>query len=434
MVTFLDLDLALGALAGPGEEASVLFAGPWKGRLHLADHLAIWPGTPRLREGELRDAAARVNLTGRGGASFPLARKLEVVEGAGGIPTVIVNLSESEPASSKDRSLALLRPHLLLDGAALLAQIVGAPEVAIVMHEESGAVGWSLDEAARERTERGIADPRWLRQSGPEGYVRGEAGAVADRVAGGAGLPIHRTAPLARRGPSGRPTLVSNAETVAHVAVLAHLGVEGFMRLGTSHCSGTRVLTVTGDVKHPGTVVEVTGSVPFSWLLQRAGHEVPPPYVLLGGYAGRWVPGDDLWDVEISDAALSPLGASIGCGVVAVIGQDRCPLREASRLASYLAAQSAGQCGPCVHGLPELSSEFDRLVRTGRPGSVRRVERIASELLGRGACSHPDATVSMVASAIHVMGGELDRHRRGSCSQVGVTKEILPLQATLVGG
>ena len=432
MVTFVALEQELGTLAAPGHDGSVLFAGATKGRLGLDEHRSLRIDAHLLRGAALREAIATTNLTGRGGASFPLDRKLEAMEAAGGSSTVIVNLSESEPASAKDRTLAMLRPHALLDGAALLAEIAGASEVIIAMHEESGAVGWSLDEAFRERRARGLDDPRWVRRSGPEGYVRGEAGAVADRVAGGAGLPIHRTGPLARRGPSGGPTLVSNAETVAQVAVLSELGIDRFLRVGTSHCAGTRVLTLAGDVTHPGSVLEVAGSVPFSRLFQRAGYGEPPPFVLLGGYAGSWVPGDALWDAEISDAGLAAFGASVGCGVVGIVGTGRCPLKEVSRLTTYLAAQSAGQCGPCVHGLPELASELERLIRTGRSGGVRRIDRISGELRGRGACSHPDAAVSMVASALEVMGAELERHRRASCSHVGVTREVFPLESPVM--
>ena len=423
---------AFGSIAELGGPTAVLLAGSGATRLDLTSQRAV-AGDPVLHGSALHEAIAGVDLKGRGGAAFSLRRKLDAVIDSGGRPTVIVNVSESEPASAKDRTLVLMRPHLVLDGAALVASILGASMVTLAFHANERGVRRSLEQAIHERSRGGLVDPAWALNPGPSGYVRGEAGAVADRVAGGSGLPLHRTVPLARRGPSGLPTLVSNAETMAQVAALSIHGIVTFEAVGTSACSGTRLMTVTGDGEAPGRVFEVVGSVTFGDLLRQAGHHETPPYVLLGGFAGTWVSGDALVDCEVSDHSLGTIGAGLGCGLVGVVGEGQCPVDELARLTRYLASESAGQCGPCVRGLPSVAALVEKLSRSGRAGSARRIGQLADEIVGRGACSHPDATMAMVASALTVMAPEIDHHRHGSCAQVGAARPVFPIPSGPAG-
>ena len=142
----------------------------------------------------------------------------------GGEPLVVVNASESEPASRKDQTLITYRPHLVLDGAAAVAAAVGATEVAVHLHRDSVAAGAALARAIAERRSAGWPDPRWRLSVGPDRYVSGEASAVASLLGGGEARPAFSAVPMARRGPSGCPTVVNNAETMAHVGLLAHRG------------------------------------------------------------------------------------------------------------------------------------------------------------------------------------------------------------------
>ena len=63
-------------------------------------------------------------------------------------PFVVANGTEGEPASMKDRVLLTRAPHLVLDGAALAASLVGATEVIMVVHREARE---SVDAALAER-------------------------------------------------------------------------------------------------------------------------------------------------------------------------------------------------------------------------------------------------------------------------------------------
>jgi NADH:ubiquinone oxidoreductase subunit F (NADH-binding) len=400
-------------VAWPDAGGAELFRGGPR-RHDLAAHRSVFGCGLERSPDELVGLIEQSGLLGRGGARFPLAVKLAAARRDGVESVVIVNLSESEPASRKDTSLGCWRPHLLLDGARAVAASVGASEVTIRFHAGARALESSLAAAIDER--RG-GSTGFLLSSGPRRYVAGEGSAVASAIAGGRGLPLHKTVPLAIKGPSGRPTVVLNAETAAHVGLLGSDTIERWRSSGPEGTSGTRLLTLAGAVRAPGAVVELTGPGTFAELLAAQGVHATPGAVLVGGYAGTWFEGHTLMDLEVSDVELEPFGASLGCGVIAVIPQGRCALAEVARVARYLADESAGQCGPCVQGLPEVADIVDSLVRGKvRSRQLRRLASIADEIEGRGACAHPDATLRMVRSALAMLPTEVDRHLGGrSC-------------------
>jgi NADH:ubiquinone oxidoreductase subunit F (NADH-binding) len=140
--------------------------------------------------------------------------------------------------------------------------------------------------------------------------------------------------------------------------------------------------------------------------------------VLIGGYAGTWIEAGRAAHLHLDRGSLAPAGAALGAGVLAALPADRCGLAETARVVGYLAGESAGQCGPCLNGLPRIAAALDLLARPGTPpsGLLRDVKRWSGLLPGRGACSHPDATVRLVASALLVFSDELARHRAGRCS------------------
>ena len=142
---------------------------------------------------------------------------------------------------------------------------------------------------------------------------------------------------------------------------------------------------------------------------------------LLGGYHGSWIPADTL-DAPLSRVGLAALGASPGAGIVHALGPETCGLERTAEIAAYLAEQSAGQCGPCVNGLPRLSGLLDNLAY-GRVDDalVDAIHRTLRLVDGRGSCRHPDGTARMVRTALAVFGGDIAQHRRGRCEALLVT-------------
>lgn len=354
--------------------------------------------------GVLRPDAARtlsadleaVGLLGRGGAAFPVATKLAGVA-PGPQAHVVVNGSEGEPASWKDRVLMLHAPHLVLDGALVVAAALRTCRVTFVVHD--GPAARTLRSAV---AERGDATHVEVVES-DGGFVGGEARALVNRLSGVAPVPSGRRTLPTVDGVDGRPTFLSNAETFAQVGLLARRGVEAFGAAGVGAEPGTTLATVLGDVPHPG-VVEVPHGMPVATLVGGADR-----VVLLGGYHGTWGRAGDL---VVDRRALRAAGRTWGAGVVAVLPTSTCPLGEVARVARWLADQSVGQCGPCVFGLDSLARDVESLAAEG-PVDLDRLSRRLGLVAGRGACAHPDGAVGFLASALTAFADDVAVHAAG---------------------
>jgi NADH:ubiquinone oxidoreductase subunit F (NADH-binding) len=359
-------------------------------------------------------------LTGRGGAGFPSARKLAAVASAGSGATVVVNAMEGEPASEKDRVLLSVAPHLVLDGAEVMARLLGSPRIVVCVADDRDDTARRVAAAVAERRVALPAAPDVEVARPPARYAAGEESALVSWLDGGAGAPRFRpdkSVPLAL---GRRPVLVHNAETLAHVALVARYGAGWFRSRGSDGAPGTTLVTVSGAVGHPG-VHEIPMGMPVAAVVALAGPTRPVQAVLVGGYGGAWLGAGDL-DTPFAPTALARVGAGIGAGVLVVLGEGECGLGAAAAIARYMAGESAGQCGPCVFGLPALADDLEALA-VGR-GSIAATERLRSrfELVeGRGACRHPDGVVRMAGSALAVFATDVAAHAAGRpCPQAPV--------------
>ena len=409
-------DVRIGSL---GDYGTWLLAGPAQKSTGetLLEHLKRLGPNRCSSPSVLRSVVRDSGLRGRGGGGFPLARKLETALLAPGEPILLVNASESEPASRKDATLCQHRPHLVLDGAAIAAALIGATEAVIYMHHGSHDVYGALQLALAERRAAQLADPVWRTLMGPDRYVAGEASAIANRLEGGEALPSFSPHPMAFRGPSGRPTVVNNCETLAQLSLLVRMGAVAWRNGGTLSSPGPQLLTLVGAVADSGIVVEVVGSATIGQVLEHVGVSAPPAALLVGGYAGTWLTGDVAWCTPLNRVALNCVGADPGCGLLGVLPREACGLSETARLVSYLAGESAGQCGPCAHGLPALAERMEAIARGSlRHRSQAQLRSLGDAVFGSGACAHPDGVVRLIRSALDVFDEELHHHRHRRCS------------------
>ena len=190
---------------------------------------------------------------------------------------------------------------------------------------------------------------------------------------------------------------------------------------GTAEEPGTFLATVSGAVAAPG-VVEAGYGIRLGDLLDAAGGATERlGAVLVGGYHGGWVPADPA--LPVSRAGLSPYGATPGAGVVIALPVGVCGLAETARIASYLAGQATGQCGPCINGLPRLAGTIAALARRQtRPGLPGEVARLAALVTGRGACRHPDGSARLIGSALRAFDADVAAHLAGRCLAEGVRR------------
>jgi NADH:ubiquinone oxidoreductase subunit F (NADH-binding) len=407
------------------------------GALGLREHLDTHGELPherrrRRREAPLIELLEHAGLRGRGGAGFPTAKKLRAVARARRRAIVVINAAEGEPASLKDRTLCELTPHLMLDGGQLAAQAVGADELIVCVCESSPD---SLERVAEAIAERRAlpGEPVQMRLSAvPSGYVAGQESALVSHLNGGPAIPRFTPPMLFEQGVRRRPTLISNAETLAHVALIARHGSAWFRELGVGTQPGSALLTLSGPVADAGVYEIEHGASLASVVAAAGGASGRVRAALVGGYAGTWIDGGLLNGVALSDEHLAPHGASLGAGVVALLGEEACPVAETVRVASWLAGQGAGQCGPCLNGLNALAATLEQLLQGAAQGnSAKRIERLASLTRGRGACGHPDGAVRFVLSAVRVFSQEFADHaRHGPCDACARPAELaLPVDA-----
>ncbi|PWU43736.1 NADH-quinone oxidoreductase subunit I [Micromonospora globispora] len=378
------------------------------GRLDLMAHEEVHGPIGPMEPANLLRLAEAIDLKGKGGAGFPFARKLRAVlescERQELAAAVVVNATEGEPASWKDKVLLTRAPHLLLDGAALAAYALDAEEIVIgVADDDVGRP--SLTEALQERR---MPVPTTI-VTVPHRFISGEAGALVNGINGLPHIPPGTKKRSSDSGVGGLPTLLSNAETYAQLAVAARLGPYEYAALGTDDEPGTVLLTVTGAAGRPA-VVECAAGTPLRDILDLC--EVPDgPGILMGGYHGKWISPEAADRAEISRKGLAAVGGTLGAGIVVPLGRDTCPLGEAAQVVRYLAGESAGQCGPCKMGLPDLARAVDLAVSGSAP--VEIVRAAAGDVKGRGACSHPDGTARFALSAMEVFADDLRLHTTG---------------------
>jgi NADH:ubiquinone oxidoreductase subunit F (NADH-binding) len=387
-----------------------------QGALKLAEHEEIHGPLPRPSAAQLIELIDRSGLRGRGGADFPTARKLRAVAQSRHAGAVVVNGSETEPASAKDGLLLSRLPHLVLDGAVLAAQAVGAPQVIVKVGDSAVRSIDALERAIGERRSDPI--PTQL-VTGPGGYVAGEESALIHHLNGGRPVPTFVPPRPYQKGYRGRPTLIQNPETLAQIALVARFGDHWYRELGTSADPGSALVTITGAVGAPG-VYELAFGTSMRDLIAAAGGSTEPLQALLvGGYFGTWVDASRALALRLAREDLRSVGCSLGSGVLIALGESSCGLHESARVIAYLASQSAGQCGPCVYGLRAIADSFAALTDGVAHSRERdQLERWAAEVRGRGACHHPDGAVRFVQSALHVFGSQIEAHQHQRCHAV----------------
>lgn len=359
-------DLFAG-VSGPGEA------------LDLAAHRHRWDEQPRLPLAVLAAAARTADLRGAGGAGFPTHRKLESMTGRR-VSAIVINGSEGEATSAKDGQLLLHVPHLVLDGAAAAATATGCRRIVIQVGCDRPEIEASVTRALAERDDQGL---RWSLEPVADRFVSGEASAIIQRLSGGEALPRDLGKPP--RDPRHRVrrahVFLSNVETFARLALASR-----------GHTMTTALVTASGAVARPG-VYEVPQEWTVADLAAAVGVVGDPDLVITGGWHGTWMLTRNLAQVPLHRDRLADVGARWGAGAFVWLPAQVRPQRALAQVTRWLAAESAGQCGPCVAGLPALAAAVEG-------GSVTHQ---LTDVEGRGLCAHPTATAAAVRSALAAM-------------------------------
>lgn len=340
-------------------------------------------------------------LRGRGGAGFPAAVKLRAVRERGGLPVVVANGEEGEPGSVKDRWLLRARPHLVLDGLARAARITGAVRGYVYLS----------DPVAGDRVRRALAEREpYLPVEVVEtahAYVAGEESAVVRRIDGGPALPTAKPPRPFERGVGGAPTLVSNVETLARIALTA--ARPGLRRT----IARSTLVTLSG-----GSAAALLTEVPYGTPLRTLAASQGTPDAagaLMGGLFGGLV-GADALDLPLEPGTLAAAGTALGCGAIRFLAPGACPVSTAADAVGHLAAESARQCGVCVSGTAAVQGAVHALAAgTAGPDTLVHLDRWSRGLPGRGACGLLDAAAATAGSLLRAFPELVRSHLAGPC-------------------
>jgi NADH:ubiquinone oxidoreductase subunit F (NADH-binding) len=364
----------------------------------------------------LLDDVDEAGVRGRGGAAFPTATKIRTVRDGRGVPVVVANGEEGEPASIKDRWLLRTRPHLVLDGLRLASLTVGSDEVHVYVSDPDAAE--SVTRAAAELRGAGIWEAEVHVTVVDPTYVAGEETAAVQALNGGLPLPTDKPPRPFEEGVHGRPTLISNVETLANLPLVLRLGSDGYRELGTVASPGTFLLTLSGSAATG--LYEVPFGVTLTEVLTWLGEDPAAVQgVLMGGYFSG-VLGRHALDVSLEYDALKAVHSGLGCGAVGLLSAGTCPVAVSAAVMAYFDRENAGQCGSCFNGTAAMSAVLGALVDfRAEAEDVQRLADWSVRLRGRGACGTLDGATNVAAAVLREFPDAVTGHLDASCSTCG---------------
>ncbi|MCC6617967.1 MAG: NADH-quinone oxidoreductase subunit F [Chloroflexi bacterium] len=388
-------------------------------------------------------------LRGRGGSGFSTAAKWRVTRStAADRKVVIANAMGADPSALSDRALVEGNPHLVIEGALIAAYAVGASEAIIAVRRDWTVAIERLRAAVDEAIAAHLAGylvlgtdtsilPRVWEGSGA--YVAGEETAVISAITGDRGMPTIRPPYPAAAGIwiASRnwesPTIVQNAETLAHVAWITSHSAADFASLGSEASRGTKLVTIMGQVATPG-VAEVALGTPLEGIVGVAGGASgKPKAAFVGGPGGGAIAAAAFgtpYDYEPLDAA----GAVIGSGTILVVGESVCMVDSARFFADFSAREACGKAVPCRIGTRRLVEALDRILSaTPRPNDVTLLRQLSRKVRDTGLCALERLAPGPITTTLDNFADEYRAHAErgeclaGSCRAAGVRPLLEPL-------
>lgn len=403
----------------PGLSTRLLNAGGVEG---IDEYLATG-GYARLRDpGALLDQVAAAGLRGRGGAGFPLARKILTVRGGSATPILVANGEEGEPSSVKDKWLMRHRPHLVLDGVRLAAAMIGAQRAYIYISDIAAAD--SIKHALEEFDSEGWNDLFVEVHLVDPAYVAGEETAAVRSINGGPALPSDKPPRPFECGVDDRPTQISNVETLSNLPLIHARGGAWYRMNGTDDSTGTFLMTLS--TPRETVLAEVPFGVTLRDILAWRGYDDGVNGVMMGGYFAGLASARIL-DIALDYGSVAAAGSGLGCGAIGVFDESTCPVTVASGVLNYFAAHNAGQCGSCFNGTSAMAAVVDGL-RWGRAGEedLERLRHWTDDLRGRGACGTLDGATNAAATLLREFPQLVASHLDGGCPQCTAAGDSVP--------
>jgi NADH-quinone oxidoreductase subunit F len=378
---------------------------------------------------QIIDEVKKANLRGRGGAGFPAGVKWSFVPQDTGKPIyLVVNADEGEPGTFKDRYYLRGDPHRLIEGCLITCFAVGAACAYIYVRGEFKAEIDVLEAAIEQARKAGLVGKKLQGTSfaceiyvhrGAGAYICGEETALLESLEGKPGQPRLKPPFPAVVGAFGCPTVINNVETIASVPVILDMGGEAWAGLGLERDGGVKIFGISGNVKRPGLYELPMGYNLKTFIYDVAGgppEGQPMKAVIPGGSSTPVLLPDEL-DVAMSFDTLQSVGSMLGTGCPTVIAEGTCMVKLATRISSFYAHESCGQCTPCREGTPWMTKVLKKFEDgTATLEHIDLLLRICDNVEGNTICALGDAAAMPIRAIVTKFRHEFEAHvEAGGC-------------------
>jgi len=379
-----------------------------------------------LKPEDVMSEVKAAHLRGRGGAGFPAGVKWGFVPKDVDKPKYLcVNADEGEPGTFKDRYIMTHNPHLLLEGIVMTCFAVGIHTAYIYIRGEYENMAVRLENAISEAEAKGFIGKNILKTGfdlnvtvhrGAGAYICGEETALLESLEGKRGNPRLKPPFPAAVGLFQNPTVINNVETLSNVPCIMEKGADWFVKQGLPEDGGTRLFGVSGKVKKPG-VYELPVGTSLKELVYtyaggiKSGKKLKA--VIPGGMSSPILKPDEI-DISMDCASLMKADSMLGSGAVIVLDEDVPIIDVLRKVTQFYSHESCGQCTPCRIGNSWINKIVKRIYKgEGKKEDLDKIEKLASNILGRTLCPLGDAAAMPILSIVKKFRKELESFIKG---------------------
>jgi len=362
-------------------------------------------------------------LRGRGGAGFAMGKKVSFLPRGAMDVYLVCNADESEPGTFKDRELMQKSPHMLIEGMVIAAYAAGANRSFIYIRGEYELQAMKLEAAIHEAREAGFLGEDILGSGhsqtlvlhrGAGAYICGEETGLLDSLEGKRGNPRLKPPFPANQGLYQGPTLLNNVETLSTIPVILGMGGEEYAKLGVERSSGTKLISVSGNVNRPGNYEIELGKITGRQIVEELAGGVTD-----GRAVKFWFPGgssspvllDEDLDLPYDFDTLAKAGSMLGSGAIMICDETVSPVYIALKLAQFYRHESCGKCTPCREGTNWTLRMLERIdAGLATPMDLDRLASVQTQIMGNCLCVLGDAMAMPVGSLIKKFRPAFEEH------------------------
>ena len=388
----------------------------------LGGYSRLQKGLVDMDDEQLLHELESSGLRGRGGAGFSMGKKASFIPKGAIDKYLCCNADESEPGTFKDRLIMQKNPHQLIEGMIIAARAAGANRAFIYIRGEYELQASILEAAVEEAKAAGFLGndiqgsghdlELWVHR-GAGAYICGEESALLDSLEGKRGNPRLKPPFPANQGLYQGPTLINNVETLYNVPLIVEKGADWFRSFGTEQSTGTKLVSVSGNVRRPGNY-EVELGVPAREIIYDLAGGPPE-----GQKIKCWFPGgssspvllEEHLDLPYDFENMAQAGSMLGSAAIIVV-DDSVPIVDvAISIAKFYHHESCGKCVPCREGTNWTAKMLDRMDSgEATPMDIELLSSVQDRIIGHCLCVLGDSMAMPIASMINFFRPEFEAH------------------------